>query len=130
MLKKITPNLIVKDVNETVQFYKEKLGMFELVSTDPKKGKYAWALMRCEDTDIMFQSVDSIIEKVPSFQNKVIGGNVVLYIETEAIDQLYDWIKDRVKVIKHLHITPYQMKEFIIEDCNGFVLSFAEWHQQ
>ncbi len=129
-LKIITPNLIVKDVNKTIQYYKEKLGVFELVCTDPKKGKHDWAMMRCEDTDIMFQSMDSIIEKIPSFKNKEIGGTVILYIETEAIDELYSRVKDRVKVIKGLHTTPYDMKEFLVEDCNGFVLSFAEWHQQ
>jgi hypothetical protein len=129
MLKKITPNLIVKDVNETVRFYRDKLGIFELLSTDPKEGKYDWAMMRCEETEIMFQSMESIVEKIPSFKDRQIGGTVVIYIETEAIEQLYDWVKERVKIIKDLHKTPYNMKEFLVEDCNGFVLSFAEWHQ-
>jgi hypothetical protein len=128
MIKKITPNLIVRDVNKTVKFYKDKLGIFELSCWDPKKGSHDWAMMRCEDSEIMFQSIESIIEKVPSFKDREIGGTVVIYIEIENIEQIYDWIKDRVKIVKDLHVTPYKMKEFLVEDNNGFILSFAEWH--
>jgi lactoylglutathione lyase len=126
MLKKLTPNLIVEDVNKSIEFYRDTLGCFELISTDPKKGKHEWAMMRCEDVEIMFQSRASLVEKIPEFQTRENGGMLIIYIEVEGIEVLYDWVKNRVKVIKELHDTAYKMREFLIQDCDGFIITFAE----
>lgn len=127
MLKKLTPNLIVDDVNKTIEFYQSTLGCFELVLTDPKKGQFDWALMRCEDVELMFQSKKSLKDKIPAFPEMKSGGSVVIYIEVDSIEPLYNWIKDRVKVVSELSDTQYRMREFLIEDCNGFIIAFAEW---
>ena len=126
MLKKLTPNLIVEDVTKAIDFYQETLGCFELISTDPKKGKPDWAMMRCEDVEIMFQSRESLLEKIPEFQTKKNGSMIILYIEVEGIEVLYDWVKTRVIIVKELHDTAYKMREFLIQDCNGFIITFAE----
>lgn len=39
MLEKLTPNLMVEDVNETIDYYKDVLG-FELSMTNPKEGTF------------------------------------------------------------------------------------------
>ena len=127
MLKKLTPNLIVDDVNKTIEFYQSTRGCFELVLTDPKKGQFDWALMRCEDVELMFQSKKSLKDKIPAFQEMKSGGSVIIYIEVDSIEPLYNWIKDRVKVVSELSDTQYRMREFLIEDCNGFIIAFAEW---
>lgn len=127
MLKKLTPNLIVDDVNKTIEFYQSTLGCFELVLTDPKKGQFDWALMRCEDVELMFQSKKSLKDKIPAFLKIKSGGPVIIYIEVDSIEPLYNWIKDRVKVVSELSDTQYRMREFLIEDCNGFIIAFAEW---
>ncbi|MGM0366184.1 MAG: VOC family protein [Actinomycetota bacterium] len=127
MLKKLTPNLVVDDVSKTIEFYQDILGCFELITTDPKDGKIDWALMRCEDVEIMFQSKESLEDKVPEFMLKNHGSNVIIYIEIDRIDVFFDWIKDRVEVVRPLHETPYKMKEFLIRDCNGFIITFAQF---
>jgi len=126
MLKRLIPNLMVEDVNKTVQFYQDILGCFELVITDPKEGKYDWALMRCEDVEIMFQSRESLSEKVPELKNAEIGGTSVTYIEAENVEEIYNWISSNAEVIKELHDTPWGRKEFFIKDCNGYILVFAQ----
>jgi uncharacterized glyoxalase superfamily protein PhnB len=126
MLERLIPNLMVEDVNQTVKFYQDILGCFELVITDPKEGKLDWAMMRCEDVEIMFQSRDSLVEKVPELKDVSTGGTAVIYIEAEDVEDIYDWVKDRVEVIKELHDTPWGRKEFFIKDCNGYILVFAQ----
>lgn len=125
MLKRLIPNLMVEDVNKTVEFYQEMLGCFELVITDPKEGKYDWAMMRCEDVEIMFQSRESLAEKVPELKNAEIGGTAVIYIEAENVEEIYHWIDSNVEIIKELHDTPWGRKEFFVRDCNGYILVFA-----
>ncbi|MCG9479577.1 MAG: VOC family protein [Actinomycetia bacterium] len=126
MLKKLTPNLIVDNVQETIDFYQNMLGCFELISRDPVKGDLDWALMRCEDVEIMFQSKKSLKDFIPDFMNENRGGNIIIYIEIDNIDSFYDWVKQRVTIVRKLHPTPYQAKEFLIRDCNGFIITFAE----
>ena len=127
MLKKLTLNFVVDDVRKTIAFYQGILGCFELVETDPKTGDIEWALMRCEDLEIMFQSKRSLQTRIPEFDEIKAGGSIIIYIEVDNIEYLYAWIKDKVKIIEDIHMTPYKMKEFIIQDCNGFILTFAQW---
>ena len=127
MLKKLTPNLIVKDVNATVKWYQDTLGCFEVILTDPNRGKLEWALMSCEDVDIMFQSKDSITRSLGCLSDNGSGGNSVIYIEVEYLKGLRKRIRDKVRVVKDIHTTPYGIQEFVVKDCNDFILVFAEW---
>ncbi len=126
MLKKITPNMMVEDVNKTVDFYRNILCCFELIVSDPKKGQFDWAMIACEDNELMFQSRKSLGKSIPGFKDIKTGGSMVAYIEMEDVEELYNRIKDKVTVIKDLHKTHYGSTEFIIKDCNGYVLVFAE----
>jgi len=126
MLKRIIANLMVEDVRKTIGFYQSRIGCFELVMTDPKKGKLDWAMMRCEDVEIMFQSRRSLAEKLPELKDAPIGGTAVIYIETENIEEIYDWFSYDVEVLKELHDTPWGRKEFFIRDLNGYILVFAQ----
>jgi len=127
MLKKATPNLMVEDVNRTVEFYRDILTCFELVDSEPVSGSLEWAMLRCGEVQLMFESRRSLSKIIPLFKDKEIGGSLVIYIELSNIKSLYYRIKDKVKIIQDLSATDYGTLEFIIQDCNGFVLEFAEW---
>ncbi len=126
MFKKLIPNLMVEDVNYTVDYYENILGCFELIATDPKEGKFDWAMMRSEEADIMFQSRESLGGVIPDFKNKEIGATLVIYIEVDNVEELYNLIKNKVDVIEELNTTSYGMKEFLVRDCNGYILVFAQ----
>lgn len=126
MLKKIIPNLMVEDVNSTIDYYENKLGCFELISTDPDEGQLDWAMMRSENVELMFQSSKSMGEVIPDFAGKKQGGTFVIYIEVDDIEELYEMLKDVVEIVKELHLTPYGMQEFFVRDLNGYILVFAQ----
>jgi hypothetical protein len=127
MLDKITINLIVEDVNETMEFYRDILTCFELVECDPKEGPLDWAMVKCENVQLMFESKSSISKVIPSFKNNKNGGSLVVYIELDDVKSLYQSIKDKVNIIRDPFCTNYGMLEFIVQDCNGFFIVFAEW---
>ncbi len=127
MLKKITPNLIVEDVNATIKWYQNVLGCFETIVTEPESGKFNWALMACEDVEIMFQSKSSIKKYIKEFDCSDKGCNAVMYIEMEYLEGFRNRIKDKIEIIRDLHTTLYGIKELAIKDCNGYILVFAEW---
>lgn len=127
MLKKLTPNIMVEDVSRTVKFYKDLLACFELIDHDSSKGKLNWALLRCGDEQLMFESRESMTNSIPILRNKNIGGAITIYIELEGIEELYKRIKDKVNIVRGLYDSGYGMREFSIQDCNGLVITFAEW---
>lgn len=119
----ISPNIFVKDINKTIDFYKQ-LG-FNVVTTVTEQGDIVWAMMNCGNVTFMFQTFESLGNDLPiiSRQN---GGSLLLYIQTTEIRKFFDQIKDNVKVVKGLEKTFYDATEFSIEDNNGYLLTFAE----
>jgi lactoylglutathione lyase len=124
-LKKLTPNIMVEDVNQTVQFYKEIVG-FELLTSVPSEGQFAWAMMKRDGVEIMFQSRTSLGDEITVLKQREIGGALTFYLEVEGVKDLYSNLKDKVTLVQDMHTTFYGSREFAIQDCNGFILSFAE----
>jgi len=122
-MKSISPNIFVRDINETINYYKH-LG-FELTMTVPEEGDLVFAMMTCGEVTFMFQSFDSMGEELPEISRQD-GGSLLLYIQIKEIRQYHDRIMDKVNVIKGLEKTFYGATEFSIQDLNGYILTFAE----
>ena len=99
VFRKLSPNLGVDDVDHTIKFYKEILG-FELVLSVPEGGPSEWAVMKCGDVEMMFQSVTSLIEEIPVLKDKKIGYALNFYMEVEDIKRLYTNLKGKVTLVR------------------------------
>ena len=119
----ISPNIFVKDINKTIDFYKQ-LG-FELTMTVPDKGDYIWAMMACGNVTFMFQTFASLADELPEINRKD-GGSLLFYIKIKNIRTFFDNIKNKVIVVKGLEKTFYGATEFSIQDNNNYILTFAE----
>jgi uncharacterized glyoxalase superfamily protein PhnB len=127
---------MVEDVNRTVEFYQEVLGfefvmgvieeLQELLTAYQQDRSLDYAMMKCGNVEMMFQAKRSLAEALPLLRGREIGGTLTLYMELDSVSELYVRIKDKVTIVKDLHTTFYGMQEFYIEDCNGYILTFAE----
>ena len=124
-LKSLTPNLMVTNVNETIDFYIKTLD-FELLQTVPEEGALDWGFVKKDEVMIMFQKDHSIQEEYPALKGLNTGGALTLYIRVENVSEWYEKIKDQVKLIKPLNKTFYGANEFAIQDPNGFILTFSD----
>lgn len=122
-MNSITPNIFVKDINKTIDFYKQ-LG-FSLVTTIPEYGDPLWAMMSFGNISFMFQTFKSLGDELPAISRQD-GGSLLLYIQTNEIKKLHDQIKDKVNIVKKLEKSFYGTTEFSIQDINGYILTFAE----
>ena len=122
-MKSVSPNIFVKDINKTIDFYKQ-LG-FSLTTTVPEEGNFIFAMMTCGNVTFMFQTFESLGSELPAISRQD-GGSLLLYIQTEGIRKFYDQIKDKVTVVKGLEKTFYGATEFAILDINNYILTFAE----
>ncbi len=135
MFTKLTPCMMVSDVNRTVEYYRDVLG-FAFVGGVPPKSQQgvtqydktqplAFAMMKQGSVEIMFYVQQSFVEELPQLRDKPIGATTEFYIDLPDVRQLYQRLRDRVKIITDLHRTFYGKDEFVIEDCNGYLLCFA-----
>ena len=123
-MESLTPNIFVKDMDETIAFYK-KVG-FNVVMTVPETGTdLVWAMMVNGSVSIMFQTFVSLADELPEISREN-GGSLLLYIKLKKIREFFEEIKEKVSILKPLEKTFYGATEFSITDNNNYVLTFAE----
>jgi uncharacterized glyoxalase superfamily protein PhnB len=134
----VTPNLVVSSVERSLAFYRDVLG-FSVSATVPEaspapsavEGPYAFAWMQRDGVSVFLNSVESVHEH-PDLAARPIGGTATLFITIDAddpasgIDMLFAAISARVRVVMGLKDQFYGMREFGIEDPDGYVIFFAQ----
>jgi uncharacterized glyoxalase superfamily protein PhnB len=128
-MESLAPNLFVKDINATIDFYRQ-LG-FQLTMSVPAEGQgpFVWAMMTNGKVTMMFQTFESLGDTLPAISRKD-GGSLLLYINLTGIRTFFDSLKDKVTIVNGLERTFYGATEFSILDNNNYVLTFAEHEQQ
>lgn len=119
----LAPNIFVRDINKTIDFYKQ-LG-FTLVNSVPEQSPYVWAMMTCGSVTFMFQTFESLGNELLKISRQD-GGSLLFYINIKGIRKFFEEIKDKVLVVKGLEKAFYGATEFSIVDINGYTLTFAE----
>lgn len=127
-MESLVPNLMVINVNKTIDYYKENFD-FRLIMKVPEKGKPEWAMMKNGNATIMFQEKESISKELKSLQNMTIGATMNLYIRTKDVKELYNRLKKTQKIEKELATTFFGTTEFSIIDLNGYILTFSEMNE-
>jgi len=123
-MESLSPNIFVKDINETIAFYKQ-LG-FQLVMSVPEDGSpLVWAMAMNGNVTFMFQTFDSLGDELPEIR-RTDGGSLLFYIKLRNILTFFEEVKDKVTIVKGLEKTFYGATEFSILDNNNYLLTFAE----
>lgn len=126
MLNSLTPNLMVNDVEETIEYYTDILG-FTLLKTVPEVGVIDWAMVKRNNVMLMFQSAKSLKNELPKLKAQKPGGGLTFYIKVDKITELHEELVDNeVEIIADLESTFYDTLEFSIVDINGYILTFSE----
>lgn len=127
----VTPNLVVSNVERSLAFYRDVLG-FSLVTTVPESAPFAFAWMRRDGVSVFLNSVDAVRADHAELGARPIGGTATLYIVLEAetialgVDALLASIGSRARPLMPLTDQFYGMREFGIEDPDGYVVFFAQ----
>jgi uncharacterized glyoxalase superfamily protein PhnB len=123
--KTLMPNLMVKNVGKTVEFYTDVLG-FNLLQAVPENAPFVFAIVNANGVTISFQEEKSIKEEYPQLSEYPQGGCLTLYIHVTDINELFERVKGKAKIAKEMHDTFYGSRDFAVEDCNGFILTFSQ----
>jgi uncharacterized glyoxalase superfamily protein PhnB len=120
----ITPNLIVNNIEVSLEFYRQ-LG-FELTMHVPEERPYVFAGVAAGSAQIFLNDKKAFGPELPPWA-RTRGGALTLYIKLEGFDEVLKIARDRkMKFIQEPETQFYGMREFAVEDPDGFVLTFAE----
>jgi lactoylglutathione lyase len=126
---KLTPNLLVSSVERSLAFYIDVLG-FARGLTVPDKSPFVFASVTSGPVEVFFNDTAEVLKQHPDWAGKAkpSAGNS-MFIEITgpgSVDALHDRVQSKAKVVMPLTTQFYGMREFAIEDPDGFVITFAE----
>ncbi|MCG4456279.1 VOC family protein [Erysipelothrix rhusiopathiae] len=121
---KLTPNLMVTNVNESILFYQEVLNMavYDKVETESAA---IFAILGIGETTLMLEEKEALIEEYPSLKTDSIKPSLTLFIKVEDVEAEYERLKSHPNLVKSLHKTFYDTWEFALTDPDGVVITLA-----
>lgn len=122
---KLTPNLVVANVERSLAFYVDTLG-FTRGLTVPDASPFVFASVTSGAVEIFFNDAAAATKEYPAFGNRPIGATATLFIEMDGVAALHDRLKASVKIVMPLVTQLYGLREFAIEDPDGYIITFAE----
>ena len=123
---KLTPNLVVRDVQAAVHFYQTVLG-FQLAIKVPDAAPYVFASVVSGNVEIFFNDQKAVGEDYPPLAKDPIGGTMTLFLECEGIEDILRTVeKSDAKVVMPLKTQFYGMREFAFVDPQGWTVTMAE----
>ncbi len=123
---KLTPNLFVRDVQASMNFYQSVLG-FQKGITVPDKPPYVFASVTNGNVEIFFNDLKAVAEEYPELAKAKIGGTMTMYIEVEGIEAVLKAVeKSGANINMPLKTQFYGMREFGFLDPEGWGVTIAE----
>ena len=124
--QKLTPNLVVRDVAASMEFYRSVLG-FQPAITVPDQAPYVFGSVTNGAVEIFFNDQKAVANDYPALGAKPIGGSLTLFIEVEGIEQVLAAVqKSLARITMPLKKQFYGMREFAFEDPEGWEITIAE----
>ena len=120
---KITPILLVDEIEPSLKFWVDKLGFAKTVEV-PEGDKLAFVILQKDGTEVMLQSRESVRKDVGDAAGALLELGASLYIE---VDDFGDALK-RVKgaeVLVPERVTFYGMREIFVREPGRHVVGFA-----
>ena len=121
-LVSITPFFIVKDLQASIAFYRDRLG-FQLEFQGPPDDVYYAGVTR-EGASIMLKSISADVPPAPNHTRHP-WARWDAYVYTVDPDPLYDEFRERgVSFVKQLSFIDDGLWGFEIHDADGYVIAF------
>jgi uncharacterized glyoxalase superfamily protein PhnB len=123
---KLTPNLVVRDVQAAIDFYTTVLG-FKRAITVPDAPPYVFASVTAGDIEIFFNDQKAVAQDYPPLAKDPLGGTMTLFLECEGIEQALRAVeKSGARIVMPLKTQFYGMREFAFMDPQGWTVTMAE----
>jgi uncharacterized glyoxalase superfamily protein PhnB len=124
-VKRITPVLLVKDIEPIVPFWVDRLGFAKTIEV-PDGNKLGFVTFQKGTAEVMYQTYASVEKDAPKEVAATAGkGPTYLYMEVDNLDAVLAAMKD-VKIVMPVRTAFYGMREFSVQDPGGHFITFAQ----
>ncbi len=124
-VKRITPVLLVKEIEPVVPFWVQRLGFTKTIEV-PEGNKIGFVAFQKGTTEVMYQTYASLEKDAPPpMASEARKGPTYLYIEVDNFDAVLAAMKD-VKIVMPVRTAFYGMKEFGVQEPGGHFITFAQ----
>jgi uncharacterized glyoxalase superfamily protein PhnB len=119
----ISPTLAVKDMKQTIEFYKNSLGV-KVGMAFPDADNPEYVDLSKDGMVLMFIPAGNI--GIGKAEKLGVGVNIYMQIDGD-IDKYYNELKNKgVKIVVDIKDEPYGIRDFTVEDINGYKLTFNQ----
>ena len=124
-VKRITPVLLVKEIEPLVSFWVDRLGFTKAVEV-PDAGKIGFVIFQKGSVEVMYQTYASVEKDAPpSMGAEASKGPTYLYVEVDHLDAILAAMKE-ARMVMPVRTAFYGMKEFAVQDPGGHFITFAQ----
>jgi uncharacterized glyoxalase superfamily protein PhnB len=124
-VKKITPVLLVDEIEPMLPFWIEGLGFTKTIEV-PDGGKLGFVALAKGASEVMYQTYASVEKDAPrAMAAAARKGPTYLYLEVDHLDAVLAAMKDLQKVMPE-RTAFYGMREFAVQDPGGHFITFAQ----
>ena len=124
-VKRITPVLLVKEIEPLIPFWVGRLGFVKTIEV-PHGDKLGFVTFQKGSAEVMYQTFASVADDAPKEMSGAAGkGPTYLYMEVDNLDAVLAATKD-IKMVMPVRTAFYGMREFSIQDPGGHFLTFAQ----
>jgi uncharacterized glyoxalase superfamily protein PhnB len=124
-VKKITPVLLVKEIEPVLPFWMDRLGFNKTIEV-PDGQKLAFVAFQKGPVEVMYQTYASVEKDAPpEMAAAARKGPTYLYMEVDNLDAVLAATKDLKKVMPE-RTAFYGMREFAVQDPSGHFITFAQ----
>lgn len=120
-MKKLTPNLIVENIEECLRFWVDRLG-FEKTVEVPEGDRLGFVILKRGDLELMLQSRSSLLKDVPAIADG--AHRAVLYLEVGDLEVIRKALEGWPRATPE-RTTFYGAREIIVREPGGHVVFFA-----
>jgi uncharacterized glyoxalase superfamily protein PhnB len=124
-VKRITPVLLVKEIEPLIPFWVDRLGFSKTIEV-PDGNKLGFVIFEKGSVEVMYQTYASVEKDAPPAMSKEARkGPTYLYMEVDDLDALVTAMKD-ARLVMPVRTAFYGMREFAVQDPGGHFITFAE----
>ena len=127
----VTPNLVVSNVERSLAFYRDVLG-FSQIAVVPDAPPLVFAWMQRDGVNVFLNGVDDVRKDHPELAARALGGASSMFMVLEAatiadgVDAMFASVQSHARILQPLKDQFYGMREFAIEDPDGYIIVFAQ----
>ncbi len=120
---KITPVLIVEEIEKSLAFWVDRIGFVKTVEV-PEGDRLGFVILVGDGAELMLQTAESVRKDAPQFAPKEGAGSVGIFIEVEDFEDILKRLQGYAIALAE-RVTFYGMREIGVFEPGGHTVIFA-----